>query len=155
MTTPDRLRTSVVVITKDRPHHIVNLLRSLTRQTQTPDEVLIVIDGASRASYLEVISEYGSQLPLRMVVEDTPGIPAARNRGIQEMTGDILLFTDDDCVADPRWVENMVKPFYQNPYIGVVGGEILSERYAGSLVEEFLMSESVMRLGRDSAEGEA
>jgi len=144
---PVALGTSVVVVTKDRPENLRNLLLSLVRQTQIPDEVLVV-DNNSSKSYQPVLQEFQDRLPLKAVIETTPRIPAARNRGILECKGDIILFTDDDCVADERWIEEMVKPFYKNPYIGIVGGEILSEEKAGSLVEEFCISETLMRIGR-------
>lgn len=146
-----RLTTSVVIITKDRPENLRNLLLSLVVQSFKPDEIL-VIDNNSSKSYASVFDEFRSLLPLTTIVETTPGIPAARNRGIQEATGEIILFTDDDCETDQLWVENMIKPFYQNPYIGAVGGEILSVKNAGSLVEEFCVSETLMRMGRQEKE---
>jgi glucosyl-dolichyl phosphate glucuronosyltransferase len=147
MSEKPRLTTSVVIVTKDRPENLRRLLQSLVRQSLKLDEVLIV-DNNSSKSYESVFQEFMGALPLRTMVEKTPGIPAARNRGIREAIGDIVLFTDDDCEADPFWAENMVKPFYQNPYIGVVGGEILSVKRVGSLVEEFCVSETLMRMGR-------
>ena len=142
-----RLRTSVVIVTKDRPEGLRTLLWSLVGQSLKPDEVLVV-DNNSKKNYESVFEEFTNLLPLKTFVETTPGIPAARNRGIQESSGDIILFTDDDCEADKSWVENMVKPFYQNPYIGAVGGEIFSVEKNGSLVEEFCISETLMRMGR-------
>jgi cellulose synthase/poly-beta-1,6-N-acetylglucosamine synthase-like glycosyltransferase len=112
-----------------------------------PDEVLVV-DNNSSKNYEPVFREFRDRLPLKTVVETTQGIPEARNRGIYESCGDIILFTDDDCVADKHWVKEIAKPFYRNPYIGIVGGEILSEEKAGSLVEEFCISETLMRMGR-------
>lgn len=148
-----RLKTSVVIVTKDRPESLTHLLQSLTVQSLMPDEV-IVVDNHSRRSYQPVLSQFQNRLPLKMVIEITSGIPAARNRGIQESNGDIILFTDDDCQADSFWIENMVKPFYRNPHIGAVGGEILSVKKAGTMVEEFCVSETLMRMGRcDEEEG--
>jgi glycosyltransferase involved in cell wall biosynthesis len=123
MTDEHRLTASVVVVTKDRPELLAGLLESLTRQALPPDEVLVV-DNNSTASYAEVFAQYRDRLPLKAVVETTPGIAAARNRGIRESTGEIILFTDDDCVAEPQWVEKMVEPFYRDPHIGAVGGDI-------------------------------
>lgn len=143
----EKLKSSVVIVTKDRPENLRTLLSSLVSQSLMPDEVIIV-NNNSTVSYESVFSEYTDLLPLKIVLEQTPGIPAARNRGIKETSGDIILFTDDDCQADHLWVENMMKPFYQNPYIGAVGGEILSEKKAGSLVEEFCVSETLMRMER-------
>jgi glycosyltransferase involved in cell wall biosynthesis len=135
MTDERRLTASVVVVTKDRPELLSGLLESLTRQTLPPDEVLVV-DNNSTASYAEVFEKYRDRLPLRTVVETTPGIPAARNRGVRESKGEIIVFTDDDCVADPRWVENMVEPFYRDPHIGAVGGEMAFLGIASGLIGE-------------------
>jgi GT2 family glycosyltransferase len=146
----EKLTTSVVVVSKDRPDTLANLLESLTRQSLPPDEVLVV-DNNSTLDYAPVLRRFEHRLPLRAVVEKTPGIPAARNRGIQEAAGELILFTDDDCQADPHWVQNMVRPFHQNPHIGVVGGEILSEEKAGTAIEQFCVDESLMRLGREGA----
>ncbi len=143
----ERLTTSVVIVTKDRPHLLAGLLDSLTGQTLPPDEV-IVVDNDSAASYADLFREYASRLPLRTVVEREPGIPSARNRGIREATGEIVLFTDDDCRVDPAWLERMVSPFYRNPHIGIVGGEIDSVESAGGIVEQFCISETLMRMGR-------
>ncbi len=147
MSRSPHLRASVVVVTKNRPGLLAGLLASLVAQSLAPDEV-VVVDNDSTLSYEAVFEEYRSLLPLRTVVERVPGIPAARNRGIAEATGDVILFTDDDCRAEPGWVERMVRPFHLNPHIGAVGGEILSESRVGSLVEEFCVEETLMRMGR-------
>jgi glycosyltransferase involved in cell wall biosynthesis len=147
MSRPSRLRASVVVVTKNRPGMLAGLLASLAMQSLAPDEV-VVVDNDSTLSYDAVFQEYRGRLPLRTVVERVPGIPAARNRGIAEATGDVILFTDDDCRVEPDWVERMVRPFYLNPHIGIVGGEILSESRVGGLVEEFCVEETLMRMGR-------
>ena len=147
-TQQQRLTASVVIVSKDRPEMLANLLRSLSDQSLVPNEV-VVVDNNSTKSYAEVFKQFSTSLPLRTVVETTPGIPAARNRGIKEAKFDIILFTDDDCQVDRDWVKNMVEPFYRNPYIGVVGGEILSVNSHGTLVEEFCVEETLMRVGRD------
>jgi glycosyltransferase involved in cell wall biosynthesis len=147
MSPPHRLRASVVVVTKNRPGLLAGLLESLVGQSLPPDEV-VVVDNDSSESYDAVFDRYRPLLPLRTVVERIPGIPAARNRGIAEAAGDVILFTDDDCRAEPQWVERMMGPFYLNPHIGAVGGEIVSESRVGSLVEEFCVEETLMRMGR-------
>lgn len=147
----DRLTTSVIVVTMDRPHLLDGLLSSLVGQTLPPDEVLVV-DNNSTESYDALFQKYASKLPLRTVVEKEPGIPSARNRGVREATGEIILFTDDDCRVDRAWVERMVLPFYRNPHIGMVGGEIDSVQHAGGIVEEFCIAETLMRMGRTGEE---
>jgi glycosyltransferase involved in cell wall biosynthesis len=146
MSSEPKLTTSVVVVTKDRPHVIGELLEALTAQSLAPDEI-IVVDNNSRLSYAEVFNAYLTRLPLRIFVERTPGIPAARNRGIQEARNEIILFTDDDCVPQPRWLEKMVEPFYRDPHIGAVGGRITYYGGEGTLVERYY------RADRQAVEG--
>lgn len=122
MNNSDHRLTTSVVVTKNRPQVLESLLESLMAQSVRPDEVGAA-DNDSTASYAEVFGKYRERLPLKTVVEKTPGIAAARNRGVRESSGEIILFTDDDCVADPHWVENIVRPFYRDPHIGAVGGE--------------------------------
>ena len=140
------LKISVVIITKDNPENLRDLLGSLIDQSQMPDEV-VVVHNNSLKNYDTVFDEFRSSLPLKTVLETNPGIPVARNRGIQESNGDLIIFTDDDCIADPFWVQNMVKPFYYNPYIGAVGGEIDSVEKTGTIIEEFCVSETLMHMG--------
>jgi GT2 family glycosyltransferase len=136
MNSENKLTTSVVIVTKDRPHLIGDLFEALTAQTLAPDEV-VVVDNNSRLSYADVFDAYRTRLPLRTFVEMTPGIPTARNRGIQESRHEIILFTDDDCVPQPRWLENMVEPFYRDPHIGEVGGRMTYYGGTGTLVERY------------------
>lgn len=144
---------SVVVVTKDRPALLSRLLASLVKQTRMPEEVLVVDNGSS-VSYDEAIAQFMEALPLRVVVEETPGIPHARNRGWREAKGEIVIFTDDDCVAERDWVERMLAPFALNPHIGAVGGEILSDERAGTWIESFCASETLMRMGRPDEDTE-
>jgi glycosyltransferase involved in cell wall biosynthesis len=115
---------------------IGDLFEALAAQTLAPDEV-VVIDNNSLSSYAGVFDAYRSRLPLRTFVEMTPGIPAARNRGIQEARYEIVLFTDDDCVPHPHWLEKMVEPFYRDPHIGAVGGQTTYYGATGTLVERY------------------
>src|SRR5580658_6575074 len=146
MNSENKLTTSVVIVTKDRPHLIGELFEALTAQTLAPDEV-VVVDNNSRSSYEDVFDAYRTRLPLRIFVEMTPRIPAARNRGMQESRNEIILFTDDDCVPQPRWLEKMVEPFYRDPHIGLVGGRISYHGDATTLVEEYY------RANRQAVEG--
>ena len=144
--------TSVIVITRDRPEGLARLLESLARQTQAPGEVVVVLN-ACRVSYDAVRAAFDRRLAIRWIVEPTPGVASARNAGVAASRGEILLFIDDDCEADPAWVERLATPFAFNPHIGIVGGEILSAPSRGAtLVEEFCNEETLMQVGRDAAD---
>lgn len=136
----ERLTASVVIVTRNRPGPLARALEALTRQTLAPDEV-VVIDNNSTVSYAEVFAQFAAQLPLKTAVETQAGIPFARNRGLREATGDIILFTDDDCEPEPQWVEEMVRPFYRDPHIGAVGGPLINVGDPNSLIERFYAAE--------------
>lgn len=62
---------------------------------------------------------------VRVVREPHPGISAARNRGIEVATGEIIAFTDDDVVADRRWLRALAERFAREPDLSVVTGLVV------------------------------
>jgi glycosyltransferase involved in cell wall biosynthesis len=52
-----------------------------------------------------------AELPVRYLREPIPGQARARNRGILESDGELVAFTDDDCVVDPGWLDGLAAPF--------------------------------------------
>ena len=60
----------------------------------------------------------------RILDEPKKGSYAARNTALKEATGDILLFTDSDCIAEPDWCAQAVAFLERNPGIERFGGEI-------------------------------
>jgi cellulose synthase/poly-beta-1,6-N-acetylglucosamine synthase-like glycosyltransferase len=78
---------------------------------------IIVVDDGSRDGTLAVASKYAG---VRVVSQSrNMGPAAARNRGAQEARGEIILFTDADCVPGENWVADMVGSFENDP--GVTG----------------------------------
>jgi len=63
---------------------------------------------------------------LNLLEEPTPGSYAARNKGISQAKGEILAFTDSDCLPDPDWLKNAWELFLQDSKneIGVLTGPV-------------------------------
>jgi GT2 family glycosyltransferase len=59
-----------------------------------------------------------------MLREDRPGSSVARNRGIAETDAEIIAFTDDDVVVDPRWLDWLVAPF-EDPAVDATTGMVM------------------------------
>lgn len=100
---------SVVVATHDRAERLGALLASLRRQTlpATDFEVLVVDDGSTDGtpSVLEREQSRGA-LALRTLRRPRAGGPAAaRNDGWRAARAPLIAFTDDDCVAEPGWLD--------------------------------------------------
>ncbi len=61
-----------------------------------------------------------------MSAREIPGLSAARNHGVLEARGEIVAFTDDDVVVDPRWIEGLIRGFGRRPDVGLVTGLVLA-----------------------------
>ncbi|EKD65564.1 MAG: glycosyltransferase [uncultured bacterium] len=123
-------KISLVIITRNRAKMLEVCLESLTKQSILPDEI-IVVDNASTDNTKEVIASYSSsdttpKLPIRYIYEKRIGMPYAQNRGIKEVSGDIMLFLDDDCVAEKHWTENMIKSHKKYPKAWAIQGRTYS-----------------------------
>ncbi len=98
------IRCSAIVTTWKRPALLRETLESLMLQSYSPLEVIVVCDGED-AQVRAIAAEFKSSLPIRWVFHpENRGLPAARNTGAQEASGDVILFLDDDVVADPELV---------------------------------------------------
>ncbi len=124
---PERAPASVVVATRERPASLARALDSLLAQDH-PDHELIVVDNAPRTSATRdlVAERYADRV--RYVREDRPGLAAAHNAGVAAARGEVLAFTDDDVIADPRWLSALAAPFAADPGLGCVTGLILPAR---------------------------
>ncbi|MFQ5963106.1 MAG: glycosyltransferase [Candidatus Scalinduaceae bacterium] len=109
---------SVIVPVYNGEKTIESCIKSLQNQS-CPNETyeIIVVDDGSTDSSPNILEGLG----IRFITQPNRGPATARNRGAQIAKGNILLFTDADCVADKRWIEEMVRPFSNPEIVGVKG----------------------------------
>ena len=99
------LAVSVVVPTRDRPEALRRCLRSLAGQTHPPAEVIVIDDGSREpVQTRNALTVLDGATLLRL---EGAGPAAARNAGARAARGDVICFTDDDCVAAPDWVARL------------------------------------------------
>ena len=79
-------------------------------------EIIIVDDGSSDQT-VNVAREY----PVKVFPLPHNGPAYARNFGAKKSRGNVILFTDSDCVPDKNWIKNMVEPFEDKEVVGVSG----------------------------------
>lgn len=130
-TTPSRWPSvSVIVPARDRPAGTRSCVKSLLALDYPPGLLeAIVVDDASEAPLSEALSD----LPVRVIrSERNIGQSAARNLAAGEARGEVLAFTDNDCVAGAGWLRSLVAPLCE-PGICVSGGRTLSPPLDGAV----------------------
>lgn len=117
---------SIIICTYNRASYLSCLLNSLFEQTLPCDEfeIVLVNDGSTDKSD-EIIRNYQNKFPYLKYIQKklNSGLASAANDGILSATSDNLLFTDDDCIPSPDWVQKMVRGLTKYP---IVCGQILT-----------------------------
>lgn len=126
---------SIVVPTYDRPDRLARCVAGLSALRMDPAtfEVLIVDDGGN-ADLQAVLQPYRSRLNLELVRQPHAGPAAARNAGASQASGNVLAFTDDDCVPDPDWLVELLRCHREEP-AALIGGRTVNA-LAGNLFAE-------------------
>jgi hypothetical protein len=118
-----KLSLSLCVCTKDRPAMLVELLKSVVAQTRKPDQ-LVIVDNSQSNETAAVAQEFKIMLPIEYVQDAHSSLPTLRNKAIAASSGEIICFTDDDCVLDKNWLAAVERSFLRSEKIGAVGGVV-------------------------------
>lgn len=117
---------SVVISTYQHPALLLKCLDALGRQRLRRDqfEIIVVDDGNSSntatavALFTRQIAQSGGPLEVRYLAQSTPmGFAAARNRGWKAARGQIIAFTDDDCLPQPNWLSAALTSFQRGAQV--------------------------------------
>lgn len=114
------LKFSIIVPVYNRKQEISELLESLSLQSDTDFEVMIM-EGRCTDSCHDICHQYSSQLNIRFFVRDT-GRSARRNEGMQLATGNYFLLFDSDCTLPPDYIAGLRKSLTDN-YVDCYGGD--------------------------------
>lgn len=116
--------TVSVIVPHLNDHQRLRLcLERLQRQTYPADLVeIIVVDNGSSRPIGPVVAEWANA---RAAFEAERGCGTARNRGVALSRGDVLAFTDSDCLPDPDWLRRAVGRLQAADGPDILGGEIL------------------------------
>ncbi len=129
------LAISVIICTKDRAEDLKNCLECLQRQVVKPLEILVV-DNASQTSATREVCE---RFNVDYVREDRVGLDIARNTGAKNAKGSIIVYTDDDTLPHPNWINEISKTFSNRSVDAMTGlviaasleseAEVIFEKY--------------------------
>lgn len=135
-------RISVVIPVFNEENNIRDTLDSIYNNTMKPFEV-IVADGGSSDSTVDIIrSEFKNVI---LINNEKRTAAAGRNAGIKKASGNIIAFTDGDCVVDSNWIES-INFFFEAYDIDGMRGRVCNasprnniDKYWGELAWEKLM----------------
>ena len=108
---------SVIVCTRNGSRTLDQCLTSLENLRYPNFEILVVDDGSSDATR-EIILAHSKA---RHLFQEPSGLSTARNLGADHAAGEILAYTDDDCIADQDWLTYLALAF-RDPTIAAAGG---------------------------------
>jgi glycosyltransferase involved in cell wall biosynthesis len=129
------MRASVIIITRNHSGYLAEALAALAGQDY-PDFELVVVDssdGEEQARSAQIAAKFGA----KYVAEPRLGQSLARNTGLAHCTGDIIAFTDDDCLPEKNWLSLLLEN-YSSPEIWGCSGRVIPHRSesAADLFEE-------------------
>ncbi|MBC8140088.1 MAG: glycosyltransferase family 2 protein [Armatimonadetes bacterium] len=115
------IRVSVVVPTFNRCDSLLVTLNGLIRQTNAPDFEAIVVSDGSTDGTADMVRAYDAPFPLQFFEQANAGPARARNQGVSEARGEIIVFLDDDVEPYTEYVARHAAHHQANPNLAVVG----------------------------------
>lgn len=114
------MEASVIICTYSaaRWEVLTRAVTALRSQTVAPREIIVVVDGNDA-----LLTRASDELEVTAVVANRHpgGASGARLTGSEEATSSVLVFLDDDAIADREWLEKLLAPFTDDRVIGVGG----------------------------------
>lgn len=109
---------SIIIPTFNGASRIGACLSALREQAAHYRAEILVVNDGSKDGTVAVVGQYPG---VRLINQANAGPAAARNRGALEAAGSIILFTDDDCVPMPDWLDAMIAAFRDPEVVGAKG----------------------------------
>ena len=129
------MEISIVVPARNAAGTIGGCVQSLLEQSVPRERYeVIVVDDGSTDETRQLVERSGATL----IPQAQEGPAAARNKGVSVSKGDIVLFTDADCVPEANWVAEMVRSFEDGEIAGVKG---VYRTRQGGIIPRFVQCE--------------
>ncbi len=113
-------KVSVIVCSYNGAKTLDRCLESL-KYIEYPNYEVILVDDGSTDSTHEIAARHTW---IKTIRQENSGLSAARNVGARAATGEVLAYTDSDCMADPEWLYFLVGTLLSGKYAGVGGPNI-------------------------------
>ena len=123
-------KVSVIIPTFNRKEKLEHVLRSLSDQTYPAHKLeIIVVDDGSTDKTADLLEQMQKKIHnLKYFTQERKGAASARNFGIRASEGEIIMFTDDDCIVPKDWIRKIVLTYQRYPEVAGVGGYMEAEK---------------------------
>jgi O-antigen biosynthesis protein len=118
-------RISVAIATRDRPQALARCLESLRTGRVLPAEVVVADQSAGPDTRAVVEAATRPYLPAHWIPGGAGGLAGGQNAAFRRAAQPVVAVLDDDCVADPSWIESLEHAFGAHPDMALVGGRVL------------------------------
>ena len=119
---------TLIICTYNREKYIGPLLDSIAKNDYpTTDYEIVLVDNNCTDNTHGICEQFAAAHPditLRYVVETEQGLSAARNKGIKEAKGEIIIYVDDDALVDADYIRIYAEHFASHPETMAAGGPI-------------------------------
>ena len=119
---------SIIICTYNREKYIRPLLESIAKnEYPTTDYEIVLVDNNCTDNTQGVCEHFAAahkEVAFRYVIEPEQGLSAARNKGIKEAKGDIIIYVDDDALVDSDYIRIYAEHFAVHPDTMAAGGPI-------------------------------
>ena len=127
------MKVSVIIATYNRAKLIVKSIESILSQTHADLELIIVDDGSTDDTEQVVATYQAQDARIRYVpLAENQGATTARNRGIIEARGDLIMVWDSDDELHEHALERVVDTFSRQPELGIVSAPCRQQLKDGS-----------------------
>ncbi len=122
------MNISLVFATYKRPDVLLKTLSSFESLNAAGLEwELLVVDNANDPKTNAVVGKFFNKLPVQYLVETSPGKNNALNSSLAGIKGELVVFTDDDILANPDWLQQLWEGAQRWPDHKVFGGRIIAD----------------------------
>jgi O-antigen biosynthesis protein len=113
---PNPPKVSVVICAYNAERTMEACCESLTKLRYERLEIVVVDDGSTDRT-----AEIAARYPFRLIRQENKGLSVARNVGAEAATGEIIAYTDSDCVVDPDWLTYLVGAMVRHEWVACGG----------------------------------
>ena len=120
------MKATVVICTYNRSNFLQKAISSLQNQDFPLDQYeIVIVDNNSSDNTKEVVNDFIKDSPVKIsyIPEKRQGLSFARNTGVDNSSGEIVAFMDDDAEAERQWLASLAELF-NNPKVAAAGGPV-------------------------------